>query len=361
MNKNIWNKKPYAITMWDFSWIERRYKNGGYENWQKSLDELIERGYDMIRIDAYPHLVSINPYKEWKMVPIWTMNEWGAPFNVEISIQPNLNNFIRLCKERNIKITLSTWFREDIDNSYQFIKTPKDLANAWIKTIQTIDDDLLDNIIYIDLCNEVPIKLYTPFLPENINRNRHEKPMENWMHAVIDFMNDAYPQLGYTFSSAILDSIMQENFDYMDVADMHVWMSSGEFYQKVGYNYERFDDIGYNNVIQYAQDLYESDKKYWQKDLTSKIEYLIEFSKEKNIPLLNTEGWAITDYKDHPKLNWDWVKELCEIGVMYAVDSNRYVAVCTSNFCGPQFKGMWDDIKWHKKLTDYIKSGIVNL
>ncbi len=44
--------RPRAITMWDFSWLERRWPGAGYEDWDQALDELAERGYDAVRIDA---------------------------------------------------------------------------------------------------------------------------------------------------------------------------------------------------------------------------------------------------------------------------------------------------------------------
>src|SRR5579871_4570983 len=37
-------KHPRAITMWEFSWIERRWPGAGYEDWDKALDELKDRG-----------------------------------------------------------------------------------------------------------------------------------------------------------------------------------------------------------------------------------------------------------------------------------------------------------------------------
>jgi len=50
-------KRPLAITMWDFSWLERRWPGAGYEDTALALDELKARGYDAVRIDAYPHLI----------------------------------------------------------------------------------------------------------------------------------------------------------------------------------------------------------------------------------------------------------------------------------------------------------------
>ena len=43
---------PLAITMWDFSWIERRWDGAGFEDWNAALDGVKERGYDAVRIDA---------------------------------------------------------------------------------------------------------------------------------------------------------------------------------------------------------------------------------------------------------------------------------------------------------------------
>ena len=41
--------RPFAITMWDFSWLERRWPGAGYEDWDAALGELTDRGYDAVR------------------------------------------------------------------------------------------------------------------------------------------------------------------------------------------------------------------------------------------------------------------------------------------------------------------------
>ena len=33
------------------------------------------------------------------------------------------------------------------------------------------------------------------------------------------------------------------------------------------------------------------------------------------------------------------------------------MAMCTSNFCGPQNVGMWRDVSWHQRMTNLIRRG----
>ncbi len=68
-----------------------------------------------------------------------------------------------------------------------------------------------------------------------------------------------------------------------------------------------------------------------------------------------TECWGAVDFKDWPLLNWDWVKDLCRVGVETAAATGQWVAISSSNFCGPQFKGMWRDVEWHRSITDFTK------
>jgi hypothetical protein len=50
---------------------------------------------------------------------------------------------------------------------------------------------------------------------------------------------------------------------------------------------------------------------------------------------------------------------LCEIGVRTAAATGRWRAIATSNFCGPQFVGMWRDVDWHKRMTEVIHAAKV--
>ena len=86
-------KHPRAITMWEFSWIERRWTGAGYEDWDKALDELKERGYNAVRIDPFPHLLATDARRTWTLLPEWNTQVWGSPDVNRIVLMPALTDF----------------------------------------------------------------------------------------------------------------------------------------------------------------------------------------------------------------------------------------------------------------------------
>lgn len=95
--------------MWDFSWMERRWSGAGYECWDTALDELVERGYDTLRIDAYPHLLAEDPEKEWELLPVWNAHDWGCPAPLAVKVGTALVEFIGKCRDRDIRVGLSAY------------------------------------------------------------------------------------------------------------------------------------------------------------------------------------------------------------------------------------------------------------
>jgi len=347
---------PLAITMWDFSWLERRWPGAGYEDWDLALDELKARGYDAVRIDAYPHLVHFNPTRTWELLPQWNTQDWGAPARCRVQVQPALNQFIAKCKQRQISVGLSTWFRQDIDDHRLKITSPELLGQAWKSTLDSIDPSLRDNILYVDLCNEFPLTVFAAFLPEKLRRASPEGV--RWMRTPIDLLRAAHPQYDYTFSiTNQYDTWRDEDVSMHDFLEPHLWMTHfSDFYTKLGYNYERFDPKGYDNLALHGERLYRENKAHWHDRLKHGIDFLAEWSKTVNKPLITTECWAVVDYKDFPLLNWDWILELCDLGTRHAAAHGRWIAISTSNFCGPQFRGMWRETAWHQQMTKIIHS-----
>ncbi len=353
------NNRVLAITMWDFSWLERRWPGAGYEDYDKILDELAARGYDAVRIDPFPHLIFRDPDKEYLLKPHWNTHDWGSPDYNKVTVGQNLINFISKCRSRNIMVGLSSWWREDADISYKVIDSPEMLAKVWISVLDFLDKkSLLDIILYVDLTNEWTVDEWTPFRKGLGGRASLEST--DWMQRSIKVLKEKYPHLKYTFSftgEVTEQSRILGEINMLDFLEQHIWMvnyNNEEFYDKIDYHYEAFDPAGYQKIVKYAKELYFGNKNYWIDGLRKQIEYAVEWSGYSKKPLITTECWGLVTYKDWPMLEWDWIKELCEEGVRQAAATGRWKALATSNFCGPQFVGMWRDIQWHKKLTSII-------
>ncbi len=362
--------KPVAITMWDFSWLERRWTGAGYENWDKILDELVLRGYNAIRIDAYPHLVANDATKEYTLLPVWNTQDWGSPDINKVVVQPALNDFIYKCKKRGIMVGLSCWYRQDTDKILMKTDSPQKMGENWIKTLQTIErDNLLDTILYVDLCNEWPGDAWCPFF-------KNDPPYETWgywytaksmqfMKESIEIVRKAYPQLPYCYSFTGGNPALYPKYDlsFFNLIEHHIWMAQlneEEYYKQVGYKYERFSPEGYTNLAANYENVYKQRPEHWRTMLVEGIKLVAESARAANQPLITTECWGLVDFKDWPLLKWDIIKELCELGVTTAAATGQWIGIATSNFCGPQFSGMWRDVAWHQRLTNIIKSAPLN-
>jgi hypothetical protein len=357
MKTTLGIKHPLAITMWDFSWLERRWPGAGYEDWDEVLSGLKERGYDAVRIDAYPHLVAAAPDKTWELLPEWSVQDWGSPARIKVRVLPALLEFIWKCDFHGLKVGLSTWFREDTDNLRMNVSAAADHAEIWLKTLAHVEEAGLSRaLLYLDLCNEWPLKCWAPFLPyRDGDTGWRTAECLRWMEQAAETIRAVYPRLPLTFSLWPDARFGAGDLPFLDLLDPHIWMvQCGEFYEQVGYHYERFDGQGYDNMVRHAESLYRSKPGYWQEQLRKKILWHAEVSRRSGHPLITTECWGIVDYKDWPGLDWGWVKELCALGVETAAATGRWAAIATSNFCGPQFRGMWRDVAWHRRLTDVI-------
>src|ERR1700744_1968160 len=128
-------RRPRAITMWEFSWIERRWPGAGYEDWDQVLDELVVRGYNAVRIDPFPHLLAADPHRTWTLRPEWNTQMWGSPDVNRIVLLPALFDFLGKCRERGMMAGLSTWYRQDEADTRMTITGPDVMAANWLPTL----------------------------------------------------------------------------------------------------------------------------------------------------------------------------------------------------------------------------------
>ena len=94
-----------------------------------------------MRIDAYPHLVAMNPGASGNPAVLVNQQDWGAPaLGFSVQVQPAL--FERIAwgsgAERGLRVGLSTSFSGRTEkNSRMRIRTPQDLGAIWSRDAHT--------------------------------------------------------------------------------------------------------------------------------------------------------------------------------------------------------------------------------
>ena len=381
----------YAVTMWDFSWLVRRTGNEAeYADWNKVLDELAERGYNCIRLEAFPHLVAKGPdgklVERFTVLPQEDYFMWGNHEPVQVEPRPALVEFISKAAERGIYVGLSSWYNRDTLGRVYMIQSPQDYARIWLETLDLLNEaGLHDRIVWVDVCNEFPVNRWAPRAYADIFQSKRagdlwmllnlskrwddgvKQRMKSYFDGAITPLREKYPDLKYTFSFQALGSRQMQEIDTsaFDVAEVHIWVSdymkwlfgTGQVLAQFGFpKYPKNIQIHVRRMAK----LYPKHREEYVKMLEARIDFWAEWGKKNSLPLFTTEAWGPINYDDVTPGGiggeWDWVKDISEQGVRMASERG-WQGISTNNFCQPHFEGMWADVGWHKRITDLILRG----
>lgn len=383
---------PKAVTMWEFSWLLRRSGDQNeYADVDRVLDELVERGYNCVRIDAFPHLIAAD--ENGRHASIFQMHPqpdhfmWGH-HGSNIAIDHPLEalvDFIRKCRVRSVTVALSSWFTDDDSHRKNQIRTPEDLSRIWMETMTALSEHgVLDVIEYVDLCNEFPLDDWLPAAYEEIfGRRASELPsipgqaveggwvwgsdqrarIEKYFAATAP-LRAFLPDIPFTFSFApVSDSLYDLSLESLDLVETHIWLSSNVADFAAATNFS-LDEFGFPNAwqrqVDSLDDVYWPNPSAWHRALETQMRRWADLAAENGKPLWTTEGWShilLDDFVSPTgRRAWDYVKSVAEAIVPVAINLG-WAGICTSNFCEPHFPGVWSDVEWHQRMTALIKSG----
>lgn len=391
-------KHPLAIAMWDYSWLLRHHRQGAFENWDETLDALVVRGYNAIRIDCFPQLVAAGEDGKIQQAfyhpkSAFDLTLWGNEYSIWTRPREALLEFLPKCRERGIYVGLASWFLDhNTGRTGEFIGEDS-LVRVWDETLEFLAaHGLLENVIYVDLLNEYPLWHGYGWLTRRLaelgdnpkvelkigevheqrvldglaaDRKYNERQVafyNRFINQVIVRLNDKWPSLDFFASVSKAFDVPWQDMDFSRFAalDLHIWfVHNRAFSLETGY----FRDIHpHANDLAFAP-CFKKLTAYWQRhkpELTgwmdSEMWEVAARGSELGIPVGNTEGWGPICWMDHPELTWDFVKASGELCVELAV-KHGYSFICTSNFTHPQFPGIWNDVEWHQRLTACIRNG----
>lgn len=373
--KKIEFSHTLPIVMWDFTWLEQHYRGGHFENFDEVIDGLVERGYEAVRIDVYPHLIAADQNGNIQDTFHFDHNGaigssvWGRCFSIELNVRTLVVEFIKKLQQRGIKIGLSTWIRPVREKRDEQIGDASDFIRIWDETLTFLkENDCLENVIYVDLLNEYPLyhgyKTFSEkFQALKDDREKQDSFYWNVAEQALASLRAKWPEYRFLFSQTenhFSKRDLNKDYSLFDALDVHIWMTHNhDLLNQLPYFYESHcmtTDVHFKETNKKLHDLYFNDEEKYNRFMREHINTVAELGRKYRIPVGNTEGWGIVIWREHPYLEWDFIKHAGLVSAKMAVEAG-YAFVCSCNFCHPEFPGIWNDVEWHKKITDIIKQG----
>lgn len=390
-------RPPLAVAMWDFSWLTRRTgAQAEFADFDAVLNGFVARGYNALRIDAFPHLIARGAdgqsQDSFELLPSPPAFPWGSNSRVTINPRRDLPDFLIKCRERGIRVGLSTWLRDDATKRATAVRTPEDLGRVWVETLSYLNDrGVLDVIEWVDFSNEFPSAIFAagPFnhinsrlglldkmLPLNglflpYNKNQAEA-ISFYMNMVLQYVKSVFPGLRFCFSSISnggVGAVQHFDFSKFDCLEPHIWLQQNSMFNAASglthtlmQGFQPFPPTTLINaaVASKASRVYFARRDAWLAWLGSAMDTWVTLANKHRIPVYTTESWGPVNYWEAPNLDpqgnqWRWVFDSGEAGAMMA--KNRgWSGICTSNFCQPNFPTFYNKIDWHRSVSARIRA-----
>lgn len=319
-----------TLAMWDVAYLLRHGEGGSFENYDRVLDEAVERQYNTLRIDPMPQWIDLDKPErilEWPD-PHQPYMPWNWNTVVRGPVGRWLIDFIEKLHRRSfLHYTLSGWWfgpgEPTTPSGPPVLRNPANMtegAEMWAEMLTRWKRRFgFDRLVYVDIANETPY-----FFPKQGERFKKVTGEDfgspaKFSDAQIAFLTDeinpalrllrrGFPELRFTTSIhgdlRWLDVPLE-----LDCLDVHFYADADPRWT----GRTRFNDFT-------QDDLFETDR--WFEEFSSrstqtakamapmlrarerfKMTQFADWSDRRGAPLTTSEAWASWFYIDHPKLD----------------------------------------------------------
>ncbi len=368
-----------TIAMWDFSWLHAHYPGGSFADFDRVTDELLERDFNAVRIEAFPWIVGqLKRPDEAVTISGNPLANWGmSDRDREHAVGSELAEFMAITRRKRIGVILSTWgsgCREYLD------RQPEAFLAVWEKTLSFLQErDLLDHVLYVDLDQEFPyFSVHQQQLNELAREQTGGNPGEDamsaagrrkpqrelaWNDAQLDFVGDLfnrslahfqrlYPAQRFTFSlTGFWNECRLLDLKAFDVLELHCWIHGARFDNRTGFN-ELVKDRGRHDYADYQRridDTFRSVRPMLVGEMHRRLAMAAAWAAELSAPLTTTEAWGPWWHMDHPQLRWDWLRDWCaECNAL--AGQYGFWGSTPWNYSHPYWQN-WQDIAWYREVN----------
>lgn len=359
--------EPRRMTavMWDHTFLTRHVPGDSFADYDRVLDEVVERGYNTLRLDPLPQTIDLSrPETVYGQAPMGLPYlPWTRPEGFSGPAGEWLIEFVEKARDRGLYYCLSSWWGSGITplNGGAHPRDFAEGARCWIRFLEQWQHRFgFEGCAYVDLNNEFPC--FFPGLGDELQEAEKEDPQNGkrrWFESTINdalaLMRKAFPELKFTVS-------LHGNVEYadweleLDCMDIHFyadadprWVQRTRFYDFCSGGMFKQDDWHAEFSDRCAR-AHRAGAALYRARQRAKVAAFAGMGQQRGIPLLTTESWASWYYIDSPHLDWGWLLEWAAWSVEDAIDFGMW-GWTPHNYAQPQFEN-WKSVEWHRRLTD---------
>ncbi len=376
--RDFLSPRRLTLAMWDQAYILRHIPGGSYADYDRVLDETIERGYNTVRIDPMPHLVDLS---RPETVLVWpeahlTYMPWYTDKGMQCPAGAWMIEFMEKLLTRKLHYTLSSWWYCTPAMGPVPAKTPRthiEAAQMYARQLEQWQKRFgFEGLVYVDIANEVPY-----FLPDYLKTLKQKVGLD-WgmgqpftpeqtaflqsdLNAGLALLRGAFPELRFTYSTHADTRWMDLGVEF-DCLDVHFWADADPRWVQRTRLHDMIkpdsfidqwpmfcDASGFKNFSDRCRKTAEAVRPMLRARQRQKMAVFADWSKQKGMPLTSSESWASWFYCDHPDLDWGWLLSWAEDSVDDAIAFDFW-GWTPHNYVQPHFKN-WQDVRWHQTLT----------
>lgn len=356
-----------ALASWDHAWLTRNdARQGPYRQLPVCLDGLVERGYNAVRIDAFPHLVAARAdgivVERFEVQP---------PERAPVQVQPRraLIELARQARQRGLRLWLSSRFLPDSQARRSFVRRPRDFVDVWSQTLELLrSEGLLDTVVAVDFCHHFPLPEAAHGASRHIFRSHPmnrlarlgiwsrgtEQRAEQYLLEVPRGLRALFPEIAFGLSVGAAGDKHVRALDTseLDFLDGHLWLNDDPAFAVASASLIRAPSAlagALQNRV--AALVWRQGRQQWQRQLDERIRELHDFARVRRMsPAI---GAGFVRLANEQRADWGWVRELCEHAVERALEQGIQ-AICPAVQARPHGSGLWQDVAWQQSLNQRI-------
>jgi len=368
--RDLLKPRRLTIAMWDQAFLLRHGPGGSFQDFDRVLDETIERGYNTVRLDPMLQWIDLSQAEtilHWPD-PKKPFIPWNWNTEVKAPVGRWLIDFMeKLLSRPFLHYTLSAWWATGSEGP-PMLREPRthaEGAEMWVKMLLDWKARFgFERLVYVDLANEVPY-----FFPGFMDRFKQAVGKQWWempaftpeaIAFLAQELGDAMKILQREFPELRFTASIHGDLRWLDVPlefdclDVHFYSDADPRWT----NRTRFNEFGpkmFHSADWHAEFSERTRKAHasiapmLRARQRSKLADFAASAHRRGAPLTTSESWSSWYMYDTPEMDWAWLLEWAEWSVEDAIEFGMW-GWTPHNYVQPQFAN-WNDLRWHQRLT----------